>query len=708
MAVLENIRNRSGLLIILVGLALLAFILTDLVSGSNVLFGKSLDIGEINGVKISAQEFNEKYVQYEENVKNANGVTSIDENTRQQIVDQIWNELIDKHIFNVQHSKAGIAVSSAELFDMIQGNNVDPQVKQIPIFQDSITGEFSPNRVLDFLKNRLTEEADPEGRMRKNWTDFEQQLIKARMKTKYANLVKRGMYYTSLQARRDFTDKNDYASFRVIAKNLELIPDTTVKLNDEDFKTFYNERKHEYEQAEETRRIEYVVFNVTATPQDREAIVSSLSELIDEFRNATDDSLFVSVNSDEPSFGDFIPSAKLPPVISDAVLNGGIGSVHGPYFDDNFMKLTKVVAYKAASDSVKARHILISTREGLDVASAMRRADSLKNEVKKGKNFADLARQFSEDPGSKENGGDLGWFTEGMMVPTFNDACFNGKVGDLVVVESPYGAHLINIQEKTKPRNKVKLAEIKKRIAPSTETEEKVYYNADEFAGNSSNYESFKKLAEEKNYYIVPYDGLRISDRRINDLSESKELVRWAFDEKTKIGDVSKVFNIGEVYVVASLVNIKAKGIPPLDQMKASIEPAVIKWKKGKLVAEQFAQALSGASDINAVAAKLNLEVEDGNRINYSSYSIPNYGYEPKVLGNVFGLPINKISQPIIGNNAVFIVQVTSRESEGEKPESWDEKKKQLSNNARFRVDGQLNQALTKKANIIDNRARFF
>jgi hypothetical protein len=142
--------------------------------------------------------------------------------------------------------------------------------------------------------------------------------------------------------------------------------------------------------------------------------------------------------------------------------------------------------------------------------------------------------------------------------------------------------------------------------------------------------------------------------------------------------------------------------------MKSTIEPAVIKWKKGKQVAEKFAQAASGATDLEAIASKLNLQVEDGNRITYASYSIPNYGYEPKVLGNAFGLALNKISAPIIGNNAVFILQVTSRELEGEKPENWDDKKKQLSNNARFRVDGQLNQALTKKANIVDNRARFF
>ncbi|MFN4123254.1 MAG: peptidylprolyl isomerase [Flavobacteriales bacterium] len=708
MAVLEKIRNRSGLLIVLVGLALLAFILTDLVSGSNVLFGRSLDVGEINGVKISAQEFNEKFVQYEENVKNASGTSNIDENTRQQIVDQIWNELIDKHVFSVQHAKAGVAVSPAELFDMIAGNNVDQQVSNIPIFKDSITGEFSKDKVLDFLRNRLTEEADPDGRMRKNWIDFEEQLKKSRMKTKYANLVKKSMYYTTLQARRDFTDKNDYATFRLIAQNLDVIPDTTVKLTDEDFKTFYNERKHEYEQAEETRRIEYVVFNVAPSPQDREAVVNSMQELVDEFKNAENDSAFVFLNSDEPSFGDFIPAAKIPPVISDAAVNGSVGNVLGPYFEDNFIKIAKIVAFKAMSDSVKARHILISTQNGLDMATAMRRADSLKSEVKKGKNFADLARRFSDDPGSKENGGDLGWFTEGMMVPTFNDACFNGKAGDLVTVESPYGAHLINILEKTRPRNKVKLAEVKKRITASSETESKVYYNADEFAGNANNYQTFKKLAEEKNYYIVPYDGLRISDRRINDLQESRELVRWAFDEKTRIGDVSKVFSIGDVFVVGSLVNVKSKGIPPLDQMKTTIEPAVIKWKKGKQVAEKFAQAASGATDMEAIASKLNLQVEDGNRITYASYSIPNYGYEPKVLGNAFGLALNKISAPIIGNNAVFIIQVTARESEGEKPENWDDKKKQLSNNARFRVDGLMNQALTKKANIVDNRARFF
>jgi peptidyl-prolyl cis-trans isomerase D len=708
MAVLEKIRNKSGLLIGIIGLALLAFILTDFVSGSGILFGRNMDVGEINGNSVSGQEFSEKLAQYEENYKNAQGSSTIDENTREQIVNQIWNEYIDKYVFDVQYQKSGIAVHPDELFDMIQGENIDPQVEQIPIFKDSVTQQFSRNRVLNFLKNQLTNEADPEGRMRKNWADFEQQLVKGRMKAKYANLIKKSVYFTSLQAKRDYSDKNNYADVRIISQRLEVIPDSTIKLTDADYKEFYAQRKHEFEQAEETRKIEYVVFTVAPSPQDREALVNSMEELKVEFANVSDDSLFVSVNSEQPFSNKYLTASEVPSSISDAVFAEGVGSLHGPWTEDNSVKIAKVLAFKAASDSVRARHILISTKDGVDIKNARKRADSLLAEVKKGQNFALLALQFSEDPGSKVKGGDLDWFTEGTMVPTFNDACFNGKVGDLVVVESDYGAHLINIQEKTKPKNKVKLGVIQKRIVPSSETEEKMYYNADEFAGNSSNYEDFKKLAEEKGYFLVPYDGLKISDRRINDLSESREMVRWVFDEKTKIGDVSKVFNIGENYVVASLLSLKAKGIPPLDQLKASIEPAVIKWRKTQILAEKFNKAAEGASTLEAIAEKLGLEVVNNDKITFSTYALPNHGNEPKVLGYSFGLSLNKISKAIEGNNAVFILQVVKTYEEGEKPENWEEKKKQMATNARYRIDGQLNQALTKKANITDNRARFF
>jgi len=707
MAVLEKIRNRSSLLFIIIGLALLAFILTDFVSGSGILFGKNMNVGEINGNEITAQEFSEKLAQYEENYKNANGTSSIDENTREQIVNQIWTEYIDKYVFGFQYEKTGIAVHSDELFDMIQGENVDPQVQQIPIFQDSLTKQFSRKRVIEFLKTQLTDEADPEGRMRKNWSDFEQQLVKGRMKAKYANLVKKGIYYTSLQAKRDFSDKNNYVSFKMLAKKLDVIPDSSIKVTDAELKQFYDERKHEFEQAEETRRIEYVVFNIAPSPQDRDILIQSMEALKTEFANVSDDSLFVSVNSDEKFDNTFITASSVSSSISDAVFAAGVGSMHGPYTEDNFVKITKVLAFKLASDSVKARHILISNNN-LDIKLAIKKADSLKSEINKGKNFADLALQFSEDPGSKDNGGDLGWFTEGAMVPTFNDACFNGKPGDLVVVESPYGAHLINILEKTKPKNKVKLATIQKKIEPSAETEERMYYQADEFAGNSSNYTDFKKFAEEKGYNIVPYDGLKISDRRINDLAESKEMIRWAFDEKTSKGDVSKVYNIGNNYVVASLVSVKSKGIPPLDQIKSTVEPLAIKWKKAKNVADEMNKAAEGKRSIEEIAEKLGLEVEEENRITFATYSLPKHGYEPQVLGKLFGLKLNTISKAIEGQNGVFIVQVLSRVEEGEKPESWTEKKQQLTNNARFRVDGQLNQALTKKANVTDNRARFF
>jgi len=706
MAVLEQIRNKSGLLLVIVGLAMLAFILTDFVSGSGLLFGRDRNMGEINGNVVSAQEFSEKLLQYEETYKMNNGVSNIDENTRYEISNTIWNEYLDKYLFSVQYEKAGIAVHPDELFEMLQGENADQQVQQVQIFKDSITGMFDKNLVIDFLKNRLTEEGDPDGRWRKNWAEFEQQLIKGRKKAKYENLVKKGVYYTSLQAKRDYLDKNEFADIKLIGKTLEFIADSTVNLSDADLKAYYEEHKNEFEQSEETRRVEYVVFNIAPSPQDREALVQSLEELADEFKSTSDDSLFITINSEDRFNNAFLPLSNVSPVIYDSVAKGKVGNVFGPYVEDNFVKIAKVLAFKAVSDSVRARHILISSNN-LDVKLAMKKADSLMAEVKKGKNFAALALQFSEDPGSQVKGGDLGWFTEGTMVPSFNDACFNGKVGDLVVVESPYGAHLINIQEKTKPKNKVQLGIIQKKIIPSTDTEEKSYYQADEFAGNSNNYEAFKKLAEEKGYFIVPYEGLKISDRRVNDLGESKEMVRWAFNETTKVGAVSQVFNIGQQNVVAALVSVRAKGIPAFDQMKAQIEPAAKKWKKGLTVAEQFNKAAEGATSLETIAEKLNVEVEELTRLTFASYSISSYGFEPKLLGNIFGLKLNNISKAIQGNNSVFIIQVLNRAEEGEQPTSWDEKKKQLATNARFRVSGQLSQTLLKKANITDNRARY-
>lgn len=709
MAVLESIRSKAGtIVVVVIGLALFSFVMQDLFSSGNSMFtSKDTDIGEINGETVQGEEFQRRLSVAEENYKRNQGVSGVDDNTRQQLINQIWNEYLDEFLFDGQMIEAGVAVSDDELFDMIQGDNINPQVTQIPLFQDSITKQFDRNRVIKFLKTQLSEENDPDGKYRESWNEFEKSLSKQRVKAKYNTLIRKAVYVTTAHAKFDFANKNTTSSVRVLAKKFDTVADSTIAVTDEDMKKYYDAHNYEFDQKEETRKVEYVVFQVNPSADDRNELNKSIATLKSEFQTTTDDSAFVNANSSESIRIETVKRGKLGPQIDSAVFSGSAGSVYGPFNDGDMLKLLKLKGFKATSDSAKARHILISTQSGMTAAVALAKADSLKEAIKAGSDFSLLAIQFSEDPGSKTKGGDLGWFTEGMMVPEFNDACFNGKVGDLVTVSTQFGAHLINITEKTKSSNKAEVIYLTKKIEPSTKTVDEFYAKANDFAVSSTDYDAFKKLADEKGVFIVSKEGLLPNDRQVNDLTNSREMVQWAYNSERELKEVSKVFDFDGKYVVASLTGIKDKGIPTFDQMKDVLKPLAIREKKGEMFTKQFTDAMAGVSGIDQLGTKMNAPADTNTSITFSSYSIPNYGYEPKVIGRAMASPLNKLSKPIVGINGVFVIQVSSI-TPGVAPKDWKESKSQVAQSLTGRVDNGVYSAILKKGNVEDKRYRFF
>jgi peptidyl-prolyl cis-trans isomerase D len=708
MAVLERIRSRAGtIVVVVIGLALLSFVLQDLLSsGRSIFSGSANEVGEINGNSVSGEEFARKLTEAEERYKRNQNAAGVDENTRQQLLNEIWNEYLDEYLFNVELDKAGVQVSEDELFDLVQGDNVDPQVQQIPIFQDSITKQFDRNRVIRFLKTQLSEENDPDGKFRESWAQFENSLMKQRRKNKYYALIKKSIYVPTAFAKRDFVEKNRNAQYRLLVKRYDVVPDSTVKVTDEDFKKYYDEHKHEFEQNDEMRRLEYVVFQVSPTPEDRAELMASMTKLKEQFQTASNDTLFVNANSSENFRVDRVKRGKLNVQIDSAVFSGTPGSVYGPFVDGESVKLAKLRGFKTTSDSVKARHILISTANGLPAEKAVAKADSLKNVIKAGGDFAALASLISEDPGSKNSGGDLGFFTEGTMVPEFNDACFNGNVGDLVVVKTQFGAHLINIQDKTRATSKAEVVFVTRPVEASSKTNEAVFAKANDFAVNSENYEAFKKTSEAQKLFVVKAPSVRPSDRQVNDLAASRELVTWAFNDETEVNAVSKVMEFEGKYVVAALTGVRNKGIPPMEQIKEEMEPMVKREKK----ADQFEKEMSvaGITSIDALAGKLNIAADTVQTVSFGSFSIPGYGFEPKLVGAIPYAKANVLSKPVRGRMGVYVYVTQSVTEAPPVPTDLSGMKKQLASNSQNRVDMGVYNSLLKKANVEDKRYRFF
>ena len=706
MAVLERIRSRAGtIVVVVIGLALISFVLQDLFSSGNSMF-KNNDLGEINGETIAGEEFANKLNALEEKVKANNGKSSLSENERQQLINEVWNEYLDLHLFNPQMEQTGVAVHEDELFDMVQGENIDPQVQQIPLFQDSITKQFDRKKVIKFLKTQLSEENDPDGKFRSSWSDFEKALVKNRRKTKYNTLIRKAIYVTTAVAKKDFADKNKNVNYLLIAKKYETISDSTIKLTDDDYQKYYNEHKNEFEQQDESRKLEYIVFQVAPSPEDRVELLKQMEDLKAQFKSTNNDTLFVNSNSNTPFREESVKRGSLNVQIDSSVFKGTEGSVYGPFVDGNDIKIVKLRGFKTASDSVQASHILFSTQGGLSPDKAMAKADSVKKLIKDGADFAALASQLSEDPGSKTKGGDLGMFAEGMMVPEFNDACFNGNVGDLVTVKSQFGAHLIKITKKKDPSNKARVVFLTKAIEASNTTNEKMYAQASEFASSSSDYDAFTKQAKVKNIFVVKAPSVRPTDRSVNDLNNAREIVNWAFSEDTKIHDVSKVVELEGKYVVAVLTGKRDKGIPPMEQLKEDMEPMVKRDKKAERFEKEM--AIAGAANIDALAAKLKLTADTSASLNFGSYSVSSYGYEPKLIGAIPYSAKNKLSGPVRGNSGVYVYVVENIVEAPAPPADLKEYKKQLASSLQSRVDNGVYSSLLKKANVEDKRYRFF
>jgi peptidyl-prolyl cis-trans isomerase D len=448
------------------------------------------------------------------------------------------------------------------------------------------------------------------------------------------------------------------------------------------------------------------VFQVAPSPEDRVELLKQMEDLKAQFKSTNNDTLFVNSNSNTPFREESVKRGSLNVQIDSSVFKGTEGSVYGPFVDGNDIKIVKLRGFKTASDSVQASHILFSTQGGLSPDKAMAKADSVKKLIKDGADFAALASQLSEDPGSKTKGGDLGMFAEGMMVPEFNDACFNGNVGDLVTVKTQFGAHLIKITKKKDPSNKARVVFLTKAIEASNTTNEKMYAQASEFASSSSDYDAFTKQAKVKNIFVVKAPSVRPTDRSVNDLNNAREIVNWAFSEDTKIHDVSKVVELEGKYVVAVLTGKRDKGIPPMEQLKEDMEPMVKRDKKAERFEKEM--AIAGAANIDALAAKLKLTADTSASLNFGSYSVSSYGYEPKLIGAIPYSAKNKLSGPVRGNSGVYVYVVENIVEAPAPPADLKEYKKQLASSLQSRVDNGVYSSLLKKANVEDKRYRFF
>lgn len=695
MAVIEKIRSKSGLLIGIIGFSLVAFVLGDVFSSKNGFFGGSDNaVGIIGGNKVDLMDYNSRVEEFVENYKSQTQNQTVDQATMDQIREQAWNKFVNDFVMVEQYKKLGLTCSADELFDMVQGKNIDPQIRQA--FTDPKTGQFSPSSVIQFLKNKNN---DPKAA--EQWAAFEKALKEKRIAEKYNELVKGGLYITKDEAKSNFIEMNRTASVKFVMIPYASVVDTTIQVSDADLKAVYNENLKKYKQ-QDSRSVEYVAFNVKPSDVDVKAASNDFAKLLEDFRTTSNDSAFIASNSDQPLDNTYHKKGTLQFNIDSAMFSATVGTMVGPFDMNGVYSASKLIAIKSMADSVKARHILLKVEPGkADVAKVT--ADSIIKAIKGGVKFEDMATKYSIDQAANAKGGDLGWFNYQMMVEPFSEACFSSSKGALITVETQFGLHVIEMTDMSAASKQVKVATLVKKVEPSAKTIQSTFSKANEFANKFNTAEGFDKGIKDQNLTKLSEQNILENNRQVGGFENSRELIRWSF--KAKLGEISKAFDFGNTYVIAKLTDIREKGTATLDQVKDQLTLEARKEKKAQMFIDQLSKA--GSSNIDGIAAKVKQTVMAAENVSFASPFLGNAGFEGAVVGNLLTLKAGQVSKPIKGNAGVYVV-VIDNYNEPALPKEFKEAANQMKQQLQGRAQYEVENGLKEKADITDHRGRFY
>ncbi|MVN76257.1 peptidylprolyl isomerase [Hymenobacter sp. HMF4947] len=709
MALINTIREKSGVAVGAVAVGMLLFIVGgDLIGGKNRLFGRDGQVvGEVNGEKIELPEFTAALEQAKQNFANQQG-RQPDEQATGYLRDQVWNQLLYKRAFQPEIDKLGLSVSDAELVDLVQGENISPAIKQA--FTDPKTGQLDRARLLDYLKN--LDKLPPEAQAA--FHSFEASLRDFdRPVNKYNALLKNSVYVTSAEAKAFDVAQNAKASFRYLFVPYSSVSDSAFKPTDAQLSDYLDRHKGRYK-VEDGRTIEYIVVPEVATKQDSAELRTSMGTLAQQFRTAPNDSLFVRSNSDQPYNHAYLSPADLPEKLRQQ-MPLTVGQVYGPYVDNNTLALYKVTGAKAGTKpAARASHILIKP-EGQTPeakAAAKAKAQDILNKIKAGADFATMARQFGTD-GTKDQGGDLGWFEEGRMVPEFSKAVFAANSVGLLptLVETSFGYHIVKVTA-PKTTQTYQVAAVVKAVQPSDATREAAYNKAEQLMADAGSLDAFRALpTKDKTLQKQEAKFVARDAQTLNNLPNSREIVRWAFGfspdggSETKVGDVRK-FDIGDQHIIAAVTDSRTKGTATIENIKPELTFAVRNELKAKQIMAKLAGKTGSLEDLAKVAGT-GAQVQTAEGVAQGQGTIPNVGFEPDAIGRAFALKSGQKSAPIQGEQGVLVVEATSVTPPAT-PGDVKALRQQLAQQRQQRQDGLIYEAIKAQAKVQDNRSKFF
>jgi peptidyl-prolyl cis-trans isomerase D len=706
MAIIGKIRKHSGLAVIIIGVAIAAFVIGDF--GKKSARGTS-DLGIVNGEEIPYQEFSAQVDQTLETQKENTGSDKITDQETYQIRQSTWDQMVRNILMGEEYEALGLAVSPEELFDQVQGRQPHRYILQY--FKDPNTGQYNPAMVLNYLKN--LDQMEPKAKAQ--WLQFEKAISEDRIQTKFNTLVSKGYYVPRAFLKKDFVAQTKSLKVRFVAPQLFDIPDSTIKLTDADFQKFYDKNKGFFYQDQAYRDLDYVVFEVKPSDIDRKKTAEEVVSLYRDFSTSADAMNFANANSDSKVDSTFMKKGKLPGILDSLMFTSPVGTFVPPFEFNDAWYMAKLIDLQERPDSMNGFQILV-TWQGLGNESVKRtkeeakvKADSLLAVLKKSppEMFSQVAKTISDYPSAKEDGGELKWFTDGdPNYDPFFTAGLPLKPKELTVIETRIGYSVFMLGEKTKPSKKAKVALLTRSIEPSNQTFQDTYMLASAFAGQHKTPEAFDKGATAAGIQKRSAQSVKVMDNFIMGLPNAREIVRWAYAEPTKVGEVSHVFDLTGKYVVVVLKSISEKGQQSLEAVKPRIEPSVRNIKKVEILAERMTKAMAANKDINVLASQFNSKV-DTTVLTFAGFSRTALGREPEVTGKIFTLPKGALQGPVSGNFGAYFVIIDDI-IEAPAKEDYTYEKMQLHQGFDSRVNSQLFTTIEQAATIKDNRQLFY
>ena len=668
MATLQSIRNHGTILLVVVGVAMLAFILGDFLNSGSSFFNKNREnVAEIAGHQVHYTEYEAAKDQLTEVYKIETGTSDINEDLTIQLRNQVWQMLLMDYTLREQAEKIGMDVTADELSELCIGANPHQIIQQRRAFYDE-TGKFNRFALINFLNSiaqepETAEEAQSLQQAKNYWMYWENAVRLTYLQEKYTDLISKLVTANNLDAKYAYQARQISADVQYVQQPFYAVADSLVKVTDSDLKKLYNQQKEQYKQTP-NRAIEYVSFPIVPSAEDYANVEKLIKSLENDFRTKEDVAAIVNSNSDVLYDGRDYSIETIPAEYKEFAFGKGVkkGACTELTFANDTYSIARVMdCGYTMSDSVKL--VLVANDEN------------------------------TEDV-------ELGWFMASDLQKNIAEPAFNGKKGATFTVASGMGEQTFKIADKSKATPKVKLAVLSRKVTASSKTYGTLYNEAKQFIVAHNNTDSLHHAAVSQELNLTPVYSLTENSDKINDLKNSRAIVRWVFEAKA--GQVSDVFECGDQFVVAAIKEINDGEYRSFESVRPELFFTALNDKKAEYIINQ----LNGVATLEAAADVLGAEIKSAEGVSLASYRLGAAGMEPAVVGAALALEANAVSAPVKGNNGVYMISVTEKHvAEGELDAALEIQ--QMNMRTAYSLPYQAVSLMEQEAEVVDNRARF-